>query len=92
MTMSIVKQPSALIPLAMSCAALDLVLGHIALVGVARMAGQVPVVAFFAITWLPRSPQVVLSRVSCYPTATPMCQPSPYVPLVPSSTVAGNSL
>jgi hypothetical protein len=28
MNMSIVKQPSALIPLAMSCAALALVLGH----------------------------------------------------------------
>jgi hypothetical protein len=74
MNMSLVKQPSALIPLAMSCAALALVLGHIALVGVAReadegtaahlwqllMAGQVPVVAFFAITWLPRSPRQAL--------------------------------
>ena len=74
MNMSIMKQPSALVPLAMSCAALALVLGHIALVGVAReadegtaahlwqllMAGQVPVVAFFAITWLPRSPRQAL--------------------------------
>ena len=74
MKMSLVKQPSALIPLAMSCAALALVLGHIALVGVAReadegtaahlwqllMAGQVPVVAFFAIKWLPRSPRQAL--------------------------------
>ena len=74
MNFSTVKQPSALIPLAMSCAALALVLGHIALVGVAReadegtaahlwqllMAGQVPVVAFFAIKWLPRSPRQAL--------------------------------
>jgi hypothetical protein len=74
MTFSTVKQPSALVPLAMSCAALALVLGHIALVGVAReadegtaarlwqllMAGQVPVVAFFAITWLPRRPRQAL--------------------------------
>jgi hypothetical protein len=68
------KQPSALIPLAMSCAALGLVVGHIALFGVARqadegaeahlwqllMAGQLPVVAFFAITWLPRRPRQAL--------------------------------
>ena len=70
----IAKHPSALLPLAMSCAALALVVGHIALVGIARqadegaeahlwqllMAGQVPVVAYFAITWLPRSPRQAL--------------------------------
>jgi hypothetical protein len=53
----------------MSIAALALVLGHIALYGPAReadegtaahlwqilMAGQIPVIAFFAITWLPRN-------------------------------------
>ena len=64
------KQPSALIPLAMSVAALGLVLGHIAIFGTARqadegaaahlwqllMAGQIPVIAFFAIKWLPRTP------------------------------------
>ena len=74
MKFSTVKQPSALIPLAMSCAALAIVLGHIALFGVARkadeetaahlwqllMAGQLPVVAFFAIKWLPRSPRQAL--------------------------------
>ena len=74
MNFSTVKQPSALVPLAMSCAALALVLGHIALVGVAReadegtaahlwqllMAGQVPVVACCAIKWLPRSPRQAL--------------------------------
>jgi len=74
MNFSTVKQPSALIPLAMSCAALAIVLGHIALSGVGReadegsaahlwqllMAGQLPVVAFFAIKWLPRSPRQAL--------------------------------
>jgi hypothetical protein len=64
------KQPSALVPLAMSFAALLLVLGHAAVYGVVQeadegtpahlfqllMAGQVPVVAFFAIKWLPRAP------------------------------------
>ena len=64
------KRPSALVPLAMSIAALSLVLGHIALFGGARqadegaaahlwqllMAGQVPIVVFFAVKWLPRMP------------------------------------
>ena len=74
MNFSTMKQPSALVPLAMSCAALALVLGHLALFGVARqadegaaahlwqllMAGQVPVVAYFALTWLPRRPRQAL--------------------------------
>jgi hypothetical protein len=64
------KRPTALIPLAMSIAALSLVLGHIAIFGVARqadegaaahlwqllMAGQIPVIAVFAVRWLPRTP------------------------------------
>jgi hypothetical protein len=64
------KRPSALIPLAMSLCALGLVLGHIAIFGTARqadegaaahlwqflMAGQIPVIAIFAIKWLPRVP------------------------------------
>jgi hypothetical protein len=68
--MATLKRPSALIPLAMSIAALGLVLGHIAIFGTARqadegaaahlwqllMAGQIPVIAFFAIKWLPRTP------------------------------------
>jgi hypothetical protein len=70
MHFSTLKRPSALIPLAMSIAALSLVLGHIAMFGGARqadegtaahlwqflMAGQIPVIAFFAIKWLPRTP------------------------------------
>jgi hypothetical protein len=68
--LSTLKRPSAWIPLAMSLAALGLVLGHIVMVGAARqadegaeahlwqllMAGQIPVIAFFAIKWLPRTP------------------------------------
>ena len=63
-------RPSALLPLAMSVAALGLVLGHIAIYGGARqadegaaahvwqllMAGQIPVIAFFAVKWVPRRP------------------------------------
>ncbi len=70
MSTSALKRPSALIPLAMSLAALAVVLGHIAVSGTARepdegaaahlwqllMAGQIPFIAFFAITWLPRDP------------------------------------
>ena len=65
------KQPSAFLPLAMSLAALGLVLGHFAIYGIVPeadegtpahlfqilMAGQIPVVAFFAIKWLPRAPK-----------------------------------
>jgi hypothetical protein len=71
MNPSPMKHPSAWLPLAMSFAALAIVLAHVALFGVVReadegtaahlfqilMAGQVPIVAFFAITWLPRNPR-----------------------------------
>lgn len=69
MNVSPLKQTSALLPIAMSGAALALVLGHVAIFGVVReadegtaahvwqllMAGQVPVVAYFALKWLPRA-------------------------------------
>ena len=68
---TMMKQPSAFLPVAMSLAALATVLGHIAIFGAAReadegaaahiwqllMAGQLPIVAYFAIRWLPRSPR-----------------------------------
>ena len=71
---SVIKHPSAFIPLAMSLTALAMVLGYVALYGVVRetdegtvahlwqllMAGQMPVVAFFAIKWLPRAPRPTL--------------------------------
>jgi hypothetical protein len=60
----------------MSIAALVLVLGHVAVVGVAAarqpdegaiahifqllIVAQIPIVAFFAIKWLPRAPRISL--------------------------------
>ncbi|MFZ0561071.1 MAG: hypothetical protein WAM43_05640 [Terriglobales bacterium] len=71
---SMMKRPSAFLPMAMSLTALTIVLVHIALFGHAReadegttahlwqilMAGQAPVLAFFAIKWLPRAPRQTL--------------------------------
>ena len=71
---AMMKRPSAFVPVAMSLTALALVLGHIAIFGAAReadegatahlwqilMAGQLPVLAFFAIKWLPRAPRQAL--------------------------------
>jgi hypothetical protein len=68
------KQPSAFLPLAMSLAALAMVLGHAAVYGVVHeadegaaahifqllMVAQIPVVAFFAIKWLPQAPKQAL--------------------------------
>ena len=68
------KQPSAFLPLAMSLVALTMVLVHAAIFGIVHesdegtaahifqilMAAQVPVVAFFAIKWLPRAPTQAL--------------------------------
>ena len=67
---SLIKQPSVFLPIAMSLAALALVLGSIAMFGVVHeadegtaahlfqllMAGQVPIVGYFALKWLPRVP------------------------------------
>ncbi|MDR3388116.1 MAG: hypothetical protein P4L92_13790 [Rudaea sp.] len=66
----LLERPSAFIPVAMSVMALILVVGSIAVHGIARqadegtvahlwqllIAGQLPVAAFFAIKWLPRTP------------------------------------
>jgi hypothetical protein len=74
MNVSRTRQPSAFIPIAMSIAALVTVLYHVAMFGIARepdegtaahiwqllMAGQVPVVAFYAVKWLPRAPRTAL--------------------------------
>jgi len=68
------KQPSAYLPVAMSLTALAMVLGYIAKYGAVHetdegavahlwqllMAGQMPIVAFFAIKWLPRAPRQTL--------------------------------
>lgn len=68
------KRPSAWLPVLMSVIALAIVLIHIARYGTAReadegtsahlwqilMAGQVPIIAFFAIRWLPLNPKPAL--------------------------------
>jgi len=68
---SLIKQPSAYLPLAMSLAALTLVLGHALVYGVVHeadegaaahvwqilMAAQLPIVAYFILKWLPRRPR-----------------------------------
>jgi hypothetical protein len=65
------KYPSAFLPITMSLFAVAVVMTHIALFGTARqpdegtaahlwqllMAGQLPIVAFFAIRWLPQAPR-----------------------------------
>jgi hypothetical protein len=72
--LSTLKKPSAFLPLAMSFAALATVLVHVAMFGTAReadegtaahiwqilMAAQIPIVAFFALKWLPRTPRQAL--------------------------------
>jgi hypothetical protein len=71
MDFSTLKKPSAWIPLAMSTAALAVVLGDVAIYGIARdadegaaahtwqllMAGQLPLIAYFAIKWLRQAPR-----------------------------------
>jgi hypothetical protein len=71
---TIIKQPSAFIPMAMSLIALTMVLSFLATNGVVHqadegteahlwqllMAGQIPIVVFFAIKWLPRAPRQTL--------------------------------
>src|SRR5438876_909992 len=68
------KHPSAFLPVTMSLLALAIVLAHIVLFGTARqpdegtaahlwqllMAGQLPLMAFFAFRWLPRAPRSAL--------------------------------
>jgi len=72
---TMLKQPSAFLPMAMSLAALAIVLVHVARFGAAREAdegtsahlfqllliAQLPIVGFFAVKWLPRDPGPALS-------------------------------
>ena|SRR5437868_3234193 len=74
MNTSLTRQPAALVPVAMSIAALAAVAYQIARFGVAPqsdegaaahiwqllMAGQVPIVAFYAVRWLPQEPRRAL--------------------------------
>jgi hypothetical protein len=68
------KHPSAFLPIAMSLLAVGVVLAYIAFFGTARqpdegmaahlwqllMAGQLPIMLFFAIRWLPKAPGYTL--------------------------------
>ncbi len=67
----VVRQPSAVVPLAMALTALAVVLGHVALYGAAReadegaaahiwqllMVAQLPALLVFGIRWLPKAPK-----------------------------------
>ncbi len=87
---SIFKKPSAWLPIVMSLTALAILFVHFVLYGVTLeadegtaahlfqilMAGQVPIIAFFLIKWLPQSPkqalivlafQVVAALSACAP-------------------------
>jgi hypothetical protein len=87
---SLIRQPSAFLPVALSLVALALVLGHVALFGVVHeadegtaahiwqilMAVQVPIIAFFAIKYVPQKPkqallilalQIVAALTACAP-------------------------
>jgi hypothetical protein len=71
---SVLKHPSAFLPLAMSLGALAVIAVHLALHGPAPqadeggaahlwqllMAGQVPIVLFFAVRWAPMCPRYAL--------------------------------
>lgn len=71
---NVMKQPSAFLPVVMSLAALAVVLVHTAMFGVVReadegtaahlfqllIAGQLPIVAVFAIKWLAQPPRQAL--------------------------------
>ena len=67
---AVLRHPSAFLPIAMSLTALAMVMTDIAINGIVRggdegaiahiwqllMAGQMPILAFFAVKWLPRVP------------------------------------
>jgi len=71
MNITTLRRPTAWLPVTMSLAALATVLIHIARFGVAPeadegtaahlwqilMAGQLPIIVFFAIKWLPKNPK-----------------------------------
>ena len=71
---STIRLPSAFLPVAMSLVALALVLGHVALFGAVHeadegtaahiwqilMVAQVPIMAFFAIKYVPQKPKQAL--------------------------------
>ena len=91
---AILRQPSAFLPLTMSLTALALVLSHIAIFGAAReadegttahlwqilMAGQLPVLVFFAINGC--------HGLQGRPCMCSGCKPEPYSPQWPPSSTS----
>ena len=87
------KKPSAWIPIVMSLAALALVLGYLAVNGIPRpggdegaaahswqllMAGQLPIVAYFALRWFPKArrkvaPVLLQQAVAFAAALAPVC-------------------
>ena len=81
--LTLLKQPSAILPLLLSVAALATVLGHLAMFGPAPqadegaaahtfqllMVAQAPIIAFFAIKWLPHSPRPALQILALHVAA-----------------------
>lgn len=79
----IIKRPSAFVPIAMSLLAVGIVLVHIILHGTAHqadegtaahlwqllMAGQLPIIGFFAIRWLPRGHRSAVAVLALQATA-----------------------
>jgi len=71
---ALIRRPTAFIPIVMSLAALTIVIAYAATFGTARqadegtaahlwqvlMAAQLPIIAFFAVKWLPAEPRRAL--------------------------------
>jgi hypothetical protein len=105
MSVSPGRQPSAFLPIAMSIAALMTVLYHIAIFGIARetdegaaahvwrllMVGQLPVVAFYAVKWLPPAPRTAL-QVLALQLCAAIAALAPVQNLHPSPSSDGRSV
>jgi hypothetical protein len=76
----LLRRPSAFLPIVMSLAALGLVVWFVASFGVVRgahdegaaarifqvlMVAQIPIVGYFALTWLPRAPRPAAVILAC---------------------------
>lgn len=89
--LALLRKPSAFIPLLMSLAALAVVVIHVARFGTAQqadegatahlwqllMAGQVPIVGYFAMKWLPHSvtqvlPVLAIQLAAAFAAAAPV--------------------
>ena len=80
---TVVRQPSALVPLGMALTALAVVLVHVAVYGAAReadegptahiwqllMVAQLPALAVFGIRWLPKAPKQAMCVLALLVTA-----------------------